>query len=96
MGSGHFHDAILVQVAAPTVKARVELLRQALLATRLGLFPDPAAEKPLSDQLLTASRDLWTRQGGEGLVNIVQEAQGLRRYLLSGSDARQQPATRTP
>jgi hypothetical protein len=86
-------DTLLPADAGP---ARVELLRQALLATRLGLFPDPGAEKPLSDQLLTASRDLWTRQGSEGLVNVVQEAEGQRYYLLSGSDARQQPATRGP
>ena len=92
-GYGQQLDTLLPADAGP---ARVELLRQALLATRLGLFPDPAAEKPLSDQLLTASRDLWTRQGGEGLVNVVQEAQGQRYYLLSGADAGQQPATRKP
>ncbi|MCU0500203.1 MAG: hypothetical protein MUC51_00290 [Anaerolineae bacterium] len=92
-GYGRQLDTLLPADAGP---ARVELLRQALLAARLGLFPDPAAEKPLHDQLLTASRDLWTRQGGEGLLNVVQEAQGQRYYLLSGSDARQQPATRKP
>jgi hypothetical protein len=29
-------------------------------------------------------------------VNVVQEAQERRYYLLSGADARQQPATRGP
>ena len=83
-----YGQQLVTLLPADAGPARVELLRQSLLATRLGLFPDPGAEKPLSDQLLTASRDLWTRQGGEGLVNIVQEAQGQRYYLLSRSDAR--------
>lgn len=72
-------------------QARVELLRQSLLATRLGLFPDPGAEPTLSEQLTDASRELWTRQGSVGLVNSVQEAQGRRIYLLAGADARRAP-----
>lgn len=71
--------------------ARVALLRQALLATRLGLFPDPGAEAPLSEQLTDASRELWTRQGSVGLVNALQEAPGRRIYLLVGADARRAP-----
>jgi hypothetical protein len=78
--------------AADASQARVELLRQALLAVRLGLFPDSGAEKPLSEQLSDASRELWTRQGGVGLVNSVQEAQGRRFYLLAGADTRRAPA----
>ena len=77
---------------ADASQARVELLRQALLAVRLGLFPDSSAEKPLSEQLSDASRELWTRQGSVGLVNSVQEAQGRRFYLLAGADTRRPPA----
>jgi hypothetical protein len=88
-GYGQQLDTLLPADAAP---ARVELLRQALLATRLGLFPDPGAEQPLRDQLLAASADLWTRQGESGLRNVVREAQGYRNYLLFGSDAGQSPA----
>lgn len=72
--------------AADASQARVELLRQALLSVRLGLFPDPNAEKTLSEQLNDASRELWTRQGSVGLVNSAQEAQGRRFYLLAGAD----------
>lgn len=71
---------------ADASQARVELLRMGLLAVRLGLFPDPAAEKLLNDQLSEAAHDLWTRQGNAGLVNTVQQAQGGRFYLLAGSD----------
>jgi len=71
--------------AAQAVPARVELLRQGVLWTRLGLFPDHA-EAALSKQLSEASRQLWSRQGGAGLTIVVQEAQGQRFYLLSGSD----------
>jgi hypothetical protein len=92
-GYGQQLDTLL---PADASQARVELLRQALLATRLGLFPDSAAEKPLSDQLLDASRDLWARQGSEGLVNSVQEVQGQRFYLLSGAEVPDPPATRKP
>ena len=58
---------------------------------RLGLFPDPNAEKTLSEQLSDASRELWTRQGSVGLVNTAQEAQGRRFYLLAGADTRRTP-----
>ncbi|MEJ5199643.1 MAG: hypothetical protein WHX53_12025 [Anaerolineae bacterium] len=69
--------------------ARAEILRTGLLSVRLGLFPDPAAEKILYEQLVQASRDLWTRQGNVGLVITMREAQGGRFYVLAGSDARQ-------
>jgi hypothetical protein len=68
--------------------ARVELLRQAVLAVRLGLFPDQGAEDDLARQLTEASRDLWSRQGGVGLNIVDQTERGLRLYLLAGSDAR--------
>ncbi len=81
---------------ADASEARVELLRQGLLGARLGLFPDPDAEQSLSAQLIEASRELWTRQGNVGLVSIMQEDQGQRFYLLSGSDVRRQGATPKP
>ena len=82
--------------SAEASQARVELLRQGLLATRLGLFPDPAAEKLLSDQLIVASNNLWTRQGSVGLVNSVQQVQGQSYYLLSGSGVKPLPPTPKP
>ena len=69
--------------------ARVELLRQAVLWVRLGLFPDQGAEEALGRQLGDASKDLWSRQGGVGLTIVNQIEHGLRLYLLAGSDARQ-------
>jgi hypothetical protein len=81
---------------AEAVPARVELLRQGLLWTRLGLFPDHA-EEALSQQLSEASRQLWTRQGGAGLTIVVQQAHGQRFYLLSGSaPPTEQPVPATP
>jgi hypothetical protein len=74
--------------AVEALQARVELLRQGLLWSRLGLFPDHA-EQALSEQLAEASRQLWSRQGGVGLTVIGQDVQGQRFYLLSGSDAAQ-------
>lgn len=71
--------------AGDAMVGRVELLRQGLLWSRLGLFPDHA-EATLSEQLKEASRQLWARQGGAGLAIVVQEAQGQRFYLLSGSE----------
>lgn len=68
------------------VQARVELLRQGLLWTRLGLFTDDA-EQVLREQLAEASRQLWTRQGGVGLTLIAQDVQGVRFYLLAGSES---------
>ena len=73
--------------ATEAVQARVELLRQGVLWTRLGLFPDAGAEKVLSEQLAEASRQLWTRQANAGLTIIGQDVDGQRFYLLSGSDA---------
>ncbi|MGC8781255.1 MAG: hypothetical protein ACP5UQ_10355, partial [Anaerolineae bacterium] len=67
-------------------QARAELLRTGLLAVRLGLFPNRAAEKTLYDQLSQTMRDLWTRHGNVGLMITVQEVQGGRFYLLTGSD----------
>ncbi len=92
-GYGRQLDTLLPAEAS---QARVELLRQGLLAIRLGLFPEPDTEKELSAQLVEASRDLWTRQGSVGLVNILQEDQEQRFYLLSGSDIRRQGLTPKP
>lgn len=91
-GYGQQLDTLAIGEAS---QARVELLRQGLLASRLGLFPETNAESVLSDQLLEASRDLWARQGGVGLVNTTQDVDGLRFYLLSGADARRTPSTQT-
>jgi hypothetical protein len=84
-GYGQQMDALSVGDAT---LGRVELLRQGVLWTRLGLFPDHA-ETALSQQLIDASRQLWTRQGGAGLVIVAQQAQGARYYLLAGADAPQ-------
>jgi hypothetical protein len=70
------------------MSGRVELLRQGLLWSRLGLFPDHA-EATLSNQLKEASLQFWTRQGSSGLTIVVQEVKGTRFYLLSGSDSAQ-------
>lgn len=72
------------------VQAQVELLRQGLLWTRLGLFTDDA-EQVLSEQLADASRQLWMRQGGIGLTVIAQDVQGERFYLLAGSEGTPMP-----
>jgi hypothetical protein len=72
--------------ATEAVQARVELLRQGVLWTRLGLFPDANAEQALSEQLAEASRQLWARQGNAGLTVIGQDIDGRRFYLLSGSE----------
>jgi hypothetical protein len=72
--------------ATEAVQARVELLRQGVLWTRLGLFPDVNAEQALSAQLAEASRQLWTRQGNAGLTVSGQDIDGQRFYLLSGSE----------
>lgn len=69
--------------------ARVELLRQGVLWLRLGLFPDAGVEEALTRQLSEASGDLWSRQGSAGLTIVNQVEQGIRMYLLAGSDARQ-------
>jgi hypothetical protein len=71
--------------AVDAARARVELLRQGVLWTRLGLFPG-SAEQALSEQLAEASRQLWTRQGGAGLTVIGQDVAGTRLYLLAGSE----------
>jgi hypothetical protein len=72
---------------AESIPARVELRRQAVQWTRLGLFPDPdgETETALREQLLEASSQLWTRQGNAGLAIVVQEVGGRRFYLLSGA-----------
>jgi hypothetical protein len=64
--------------------ARVELLRQGVLWSRLGLLPGNV-ESALSEKLAEASRQLWTRQGNAGLTVVVQDVGGTRFYLLSGS-----------
>lgn len=66
-------------------QARVDLLRQGVLWSRLGLLPG-STEEALSEKLADASRQLWTRQGNAGLTVVVQEVGGKRFYLLSGSE----------
>jgi len=73
--------------ALQALDGRLELLRQGVLWVRLGLFPDASAEEALSRQLAEASRELWTRQGGVGLMIVSQEARGFRLYVLAGSDS---------
>jgi hypothetical protein len=82
-GYGQQIDALS---AANASQARVDLLRQGVLWSRLGLLPG-ATEAALSTKLADASRQLWTRQGNAGLTVVVQEIGGKRFYLLSGSDA---------
>ncbi len=72
--------------SAEAVAARVELLREGVLWSRLGLFPGQA-EEPLSVQLTEASSELWTRQGGAGLTIVAQQEGSQRYYLLSGAEA---------
>jgi hypothetical protein len=69
---------------ADASRARVELLRQGVLWSRLGLLPGNI-ESALSAKLADASRQLWTRQGNAGLTIVVQDIGGTRFYLLSGS-----------
>lgn len=66
--------------------ARVELLGQGLLASRLGLFPGDV-EQPLGDQLFEASQQLRSQMGDAGLSLAPRDAAGLRFYTLSGPDA---------
>jgi hypothetical protein len=70
---------------ADALIARVELLRQGVLWTRLGLFPDHA-EQLLSEQLVEAAETLWLRQGEVGLVVEAKQATGWRLYVLAGRD----------
>jgi hypothetical protein len=70
---------------AESTAGRAQLLQQALLWARLGLFPgDP--EKDLRPQLIDASRELWTRRGGVGVIMSVQERHGRDIYVLAGAD----------
>jgi hypothetical protein len=69
---------------ADASRVRVELLRQGVLWSRMGLLP-ASVEDALSDKLADASRQLWTRQGNSGLTIVVQDVDGSRFYLLSGS-----------
>jgi hypothetical protein len=71
-------------VPADATRVRVELLRQGLLWSRLGLLP-AGVEDVLSEKLSDASRQLWTRQGNAGLTVAEQDVDGSRFYLLSGS-----------
>jgi hypothetical protein len=70
---------------ASASRARVDLLRQGVLWSRLGLLPG-STDEALSEKLADASRQLWTRQGNAGLTVVVQEVGGKRFYLLSGSE----------
>jgi hypothetical protein len=69
---------------ADASRVRVELLRQGVLWSRLGLLP-AGVEDALSEKLTDASRQLWTRQGNAGMTVVVQNVDGSRFYLLSGS-----------
>jgi hypothetical protein len=70
--------------SADASRVRVELLRQGVLWSRLGLLP-ASVEDALSEKLTDASRQLWTRQGNAGLTIVVQDVDASRFYLLSGS-----------
>ncbi len=70
--------------------ARVELLRQAMLWVRLGLFPGNV-EELLSGQLSDAASALWARQGGVGLTVTSQQMAGRRFYVLADGAASVQP-----
>jgi hypothetical protein len=69
---------------ADASRVRVELLRQGVLWSRLGLLP-ASVEDALNEKLTDASRQLWTRQGNAGLTIVVQDVGTSRFYLLSGS-----------
>ncbi len=81
--------------AGDAAAGRVELLRQGILWSRLGLFPGNA-ESSLAGQLVDASQKLWTRRGGTGLVIVTQEVQGVRLYLLTGAGSPPAEANGTP
>lgn len=65
--------------------ARVELLRQVVLWSRLGLFPGDAEDRLRAD-LTDAARQLWSRQGGAGLTIVAHELAERRLYLLTAAD----------
>jgi hypothetical protein len=65
--------------------ARVELLRQGLLWSRLDLFPGDVEEN-LAQQLADASSQLRARLGEVGLTVAPSEESGMRFYVLTGSD----------
>jgi hypothetical protein len=69
---------------ADASEVRVELLRQGVLWSRLGLLPG-SLEEVLNEKLADASGQLWTRQGNAGLTVVAQDVGGTRFYLLSGS-----------
>ncbi len=82
--------------ASDATAGRLQLLQQALLWTRLGLFPDPV-EPTLRTQLIDASHQLWTQHGDAGLVIVVQDVGQQHYYLLSGSNPTENAApTATP
>jgi hypothetical protein len=70
--------------SADASQLRVELLRQGVLWSRLGLLPG-RLEEVLNEKLADASGQLWTRQGNAGLTVVAQDVDGARFYLLSGS-----------
>jgi hypothetical protein len=75
--------------AAASTQGSMQLLQQALLWVRLGLFPDQAAAEPkLRDQLVDVSQQMWTRRGGAGLVVVAQDVQGETYYLMAGSSTK--------
>jgi len=75
-------------------QARVDLLRQALLWSRLGLFPGDV-EPALAAQLQDASAQLRERMGDVGLTITPSDSSGVRLYILAGPEgpASEQAAT---
>ncbi len=71
--------------AASLDAARVELLRQGLLWSRLGLFPGDAGGE-LGRQLVEASDQLRQRLGNVGLRIELNDAPGAPFYILRSAD----------
>jgi hypothetical protein len=69
--------------AASLDAARVELLRQGLLWSRLGLFPGDVGGE-LGTQLIEASEQLRLRQGETGLSISTSEEAGVPFFVLRG------------
>jgi hypothetical protein len=77
--------------AASLDAARVELLRQGLLWSRLGLFPGDAGGE-LGKQLVEASEQLRLRQGETGLSISTSEEAGVPFFVLRGDQSRLEQA----
>jgi hypothetical protein len=77
--------------AASFDTARVELLRQGLLWSRLGLFPGDGGGE-LGRQLIEASEQLRQRQGETGLSISTSEEAGVPFFVLRGDRSRLEQA----